>query len=194
MNYCLLTDRLPTTIDGIKVDTRTSTALACVIALNERLTEDTQIALMADALFGQPLEVVAKRAGVTPQEMCDAIGQYLEGAPKEQSGGGKGVKDFDFVQDDERILSAYRQVYGVSLDEVCNMHWWEFLALFKCLPMEGNTFGAVRDIRTRKPKPSDTAEQRAELSKAKKAVALKDNRTKAEKAKDFQDALNAIDL
>lgn len=194
MNYCLLTDRLPTTILGVPVDTRTSTALSCINALNDRLTEEAQIALMSDCLFGQPLGVVAKRAGVREQEMCEAIGQYLEGAPKESRPSGKGVRDFDFIQDDERILSAFRQVYGISLDDLCNLHWWEFLALFKCIPIEGNTFGAVRDIRTRKPRPSDSAEQRAELAKAKKAVALKDDRTKAEKAKDFQDALNSIDL
>jgi len=42
-------------------------------------------------------------------------------------------RSYDFDEDGERILSAFRSVYGIDLT-TATMHWWTFRALFEALP------------------------------------------------------------
>lgn len=215
--YCFLTDLLPTEIHGVKADTRACTAIAVILKLDEECPMEEKVSYIYGKMFGKAYETVLAIAGCwdRPEEMDKAVIRFLSGADEVKSWAelhadttknatdgvsvpsGKtnhGIKDFDFRQDSEAIISAFRQVYGLSLDDTCNLHWWEFLALFRNLPSEGNAFSMIRDIRTKKPKKDDTPEYKATLAKAKRQVALKDTRSPEQKAKDREGMFDNIDL
>lgn len=209
--FCFLADILPTEILGKKIDTRACTAIAIELCLESDWTPEEKAHYAIGKLFGQSYWTVLAQTGCedNPDKLDTAIVDYLAGYPEVKSyaemnaeNGSETVssrkvktnKTFDFTQDSDAIISAFRQVYGLSLDEVCNLHWWEFLALFRNLPSEGNSFGQIREIRTKKPEKNDSPEYRAKLAKAKRQVALKDTRTPEQKAEDRKGMFDNIDL
>lgn len=212
--FCFLVERLPDsiTINGRsqRIDTRATVAIAVHLKFQESC-DDLEKALYATKklFFGKSYQEVRKSFEL--KECCEldkSIVEYLSGAPetkswKELEDSEKGVSDvffkkpsnipdFDFKQDSGAIMAAFRQVYGLSLEEVCNLHWWEFLELFSNLPVEGNTFMLKRHIRTMKVDSKDTAERKAEIRKAKDAVKLKDIRSPEKKKADLQAQLNNL--
>ena len=212
--FCLLVDKLPARIGDLPVDTRACTAIAVTLKLSEEESSETEkLMYMTQKLFKLSYEEALEKSGFKDFASFDsAIMNYMGGAPQAKSWKelhpeasktadsasdspeGNGMPDFDFTQDSGAICAAFRQVYHLSLDETCNLHWWEFLELFRNLPWEGNTFSEKRSIRSRKPEPKATPEQIAALKKAKRAVALKDTRSPEKKAKDRQAMFNALDL
>ena len=211
--FCFLTDKLPTRIRNLDIDVRASTAIAVAIKLSEDTKDSVKACYTAKKLFGMPYEQAFDESGFdTPDELDAEVVKYLAGAPPVKSWrelhaepsktaqdavskkGRQTTPDFDFVQDSGAILSAFQQVYHLSLDEVCNLHWWVFLELFRNLPTEGNSFGEKRALRNRKPRKDDTPEMRAQLVKAKRSVALVDTRSPEQKKRDLQAQLNALEL
>lgn len=210
--FCFLTDKLPSTIGRLVLDTRTSTAVAVVLKFNSDDSDYSKALYVSQKLFHMHYSDAQEKAGMPQDELDSAIVSYLSGAPEAKSWrelhadtaktGADGVSsqkrqtipDFDFVQDSGAILSAFRQVYSMSLDEMCNLHWWVFLEMFRNLPAEGNMFGIKRSIRNRKPDPKASPEQRKALAEAKRSVRLKDTRTPEQKRRDSQAQFNALEL
>ena len=68
-----------------------------------------------------------------------ALGDFLamktENAEEDESITGSAPKQlYSFEQDAECIYSAFREVYGINLQTIPYMHWWEFRSLFDWLP------------------------------------------------------------
>lgn len=202
--FCFLSDRLPMSIKGISIDARACTAIAIYLKMESDCSIKEKAVYTVGKLFCKDYETVLSLAKCTPDELDSAILDYLCGAPqvkswKELNEGistqaPKQKKDFDFVQDSASIVASFRQVYGLSLDETCELHWWEFLALFNSLPFEGNCFMDIRRIRTMRPKQNDSPEVKADLAKAKRQVALKDTRSPQQKRADSKVIFDNIDL
>lgn len=183
--WCILTDRLPTELVGkgesFPLDTRTSTALNCL----RKLREDIPPELKVGYIF--------KRLGLPEADLFSEIMDYLAGPPSDDARESKGPPSFDYFQDSELILAAFQQAYGLDLNAVTNLHWWHFLSLLGGLPSD-TRFMEVVNIRTMEIDPKESAESKAKKLKAKKAVALKDTRTEAEKQRDVQRQLNNLGL
>lgn len=208
--FCFLTDLLPTKIGNCTINTKACTAIAVTIKFQSECDLDEKAFYAVGKLFGKSYYDALNCSGLSADEFEHAIVSYLSGpaeaktwaelhSPKTADSKPKAkapykLPDFDFTQDSDSIISAFRQVYGLSLDETCDLHWWEFLALFRNLPPEGNTFSEVRALRNRKPRPSDSPEAKAELAKAKQAVKLKDTRSPEQKAKDRQTQFDDLEL
>ena len=210
--FCFLTDRLPERIGSLLVDTRTCTAVAILLKLNSESADYEKAMYMSKKLFHMGYQDALEASQMTASELDAKMVEYLSGAPEAKSWKElhadasetpvdassdkkrQTIPDFDFVQDSGAIIASFRQVYHLSLDEVCNLHWWEFLELFRNLPSEGNMFGMKRSIRTRKPDPKATPEQKQALREAKRSVQLKDTRTPEQKAVARQAMFNALEL
>ena len=205
--FCFLTDRLPTTIGNLMLDTRTSTAVAVMLKFRSDEADDVKALYSTMKLFHLNYDQALEQSKLTSSELDRKMVEYLLGAPEvkswkelhseadaSDSEEHHSVPDFDFVQDSGAIISAFRQVYHLSLDEVCDLHWWEFLELFHNLPPEGSMFSFKRSIRTRKPDPNATPEQKKALRDAKRSVRLKDTRSPEQKEQDRQAMFNALDL
>ena len=210
--FCFLTDRLPSTIGELILDTRASTAVAVILMLSSEESTAVKAVYVSRKLFGMDYDDALAQSGFDSDTLDRRIVEYLSGAPEAKSWKElhpepsekpaeavsspkrQTIPDFDFVQDSGAIFSAMRQVYHLTLDEVCNLHFWEFLELFKNLPAEGNTFGLKRSIRNRKPDPKASPEQRQALAKAKRSVRLKDTRSPEQKARDRKTQFDALEL
>lgn len=163
MRWAILTDKLPTTITVGKVsfelDVRTSTALNCIRKLKEDIAYEIKVMY------------ITSRLGLATDFFDEAI-EFLTGPSQAK---GKGSPSFDYFQDANLIYSAFQQAYGLSLDEVTNMHWWRFLALLEGLPA-GTRFMDVISIRTMEIDPKESPEVKLRKLKAKNSVALKSSK------------------
>jgi hypothetical protein len=104
------------------------------------------------------------------------------------------IKSYDFVQDAGIIYASFFHAYNLDLfEQQGKLHWKKFLQLLINLD-DKSKFKEVIHIRTMKPPKADkhNAEHRAEIMKAKRFYALKDNRSEAEQAKDMEQKLDAL--
>lgn len=106
----------------------------------------------------------------------DALGGFLamhvdEGLEEAESG--KTEKQvYSFDEDMIWIYSAFREVYGINLQTIRYMHWWEFQTLFIGLPEKTEIKQRIMyrniDIRTVKDK-----EERKRIRKIQESIAIK---------------------
>ena len=106
-----------------------------------------------------------------------ALGDFLamktENAEEDESITGSAPKQlYSFEQDAECIYSAFREVYGINLQTIPYMHWWEFQTLFAGLPEKTEIKQRIMyrsiDLRTIKDK-----DERKRIKKIQEIVALK---------------------
>ena len=97
--------------------------------------------------------------------------------------------DFDFYFDIEYIYCSFMSFYGIRLETVEFMHWWEFLILFEGLMMSDQTsMNFVVGTRQRKINPKMSKEEKALLEKQKRQFALPQD----EETKEAQNKLTDI--
>lgn len=91
--------------------------------------------------------------------------------------------DFDFYFDIEYIYCSFASFYGIRLETLEFMHWWEFLVLFEGLMMSDQTsMNFVVGTRQRKISAKMPKEEKALLEKQKRQFALpQDENTKEAK-------------
>ena len=110
------------------------------------------------------------------------INAVIEAIKGQSEGGEQAV---DFKQDWSQIKAAFRQAYGIDLDDsIGKLHWLTFVDLLQNVPAQTRLAETI-DIRLR-PMPKATkynAEERMELAKAKAKVRIK------KKPKDFESGL-----
>lgn len=163
MTYNILTDRLPSTIavDGrrysINADFRTGIRLESLIqGLTPELEKDDTksqkfILDVFQLFFGEdrrrwPRNLSAALDGLMWfYGLGDILGQRCA---LEKSQGIRDGRIYDYAIDAPYIYAAFRQAYGISLQQVDFMHWWEFHALFRAFPDECK-MRQIMDIRAK---------------------------------------------
>jgi hypothetical protein len=108
-----------------------------------------------------------------------ALGDFLamkpENAEEEEVSGSASKQLYSFEQDAECIYSAFREVYGINLQTISYMHWWEFQTLFIGLPEKTEIKQRIMyrntDLRDIKDK-----DERKRIQKIQRAISLKKNR------------------
>jgi len=100
-------------------------------------------------------------------------------------------KIYSFEHDDEYIYSAFLDQYGIDLQDIENLHWWKFKALFKGLK-EDNLIFKIMSYRSIKISNDMSDTDKKYYRKMKEIYALPDNRTEEEKAKDFDTTLSTV--
>lgn len=98
-----------------------------------------------------------------------------------------GAPVFSFSQDAVFIYSAFREVYGIDLENIEYMHWWKFKTLFDGLPSDteikeriyyrGVNLNAIKD-----------KEERKRIQKIQRRIAIRDERKKVVSDYDIGDA------
>ena len=179
--WCILADVLPidVDIDGHRhaVDTRTSTAVCCLRRLRDDLPDELAMAYVFKRL-GLPPATASKQAAIW----------FLNGPQTGHQSKQGGPAVFDYFQDASLIVAAFRQSYGMSLQETLDLHWWEFLALLQGLP--GDTrLSEVMDIRSMPIDPKEPHDVQARKRRAKRSVALQDSKSAEEQ---LQDTLSSL--
>lgn len=118
---------------------------------DKRKTEQENLADMVNAFYVDPVAAVSCGA----QEAVDAMVTFLSGRRKRvisenaEQERKEERRAYDFDQDADVICGDFMYYYGLPLHRLKNedMHWWEFIALFKGLP-EGATIHTYMYYRT----------------------------------------------
>lgn len=114
-------------------------------------------------------------------------GKELANSKGTNKGTKKQIYNYEF--DAEYIYSAFMQQYGIDLQDIKELHWWKFKALFNGLS-ENTQFVKImgyRAIDTRKIKDKKEKKRYKELQEL---YALPDMRTEEEKEYDFAEAFS----
>lgn len=92
--------------------------------------------------------------------------------------------DMDFVEDYAYIKTSFRSDYGIKLDEE-NIHWWEFMDLMNGLSNSeiGDccVLNRIRNLRNYNVNDIKDQKEKQRIIDAKKSVALKRTKKKANK-------------
>lgn len=109
------------------------------------------------------------------QALGDFLAMKPENAEEEEVSGSASKQLYSFEQDAECIYSAFREVYGINLQTISYMHWWEFQTLFIGLPEKTEIKQRIMyrntDLRDIKDK-----DERKRIQKIQRAISLKKNR------------------
>lgn len=109
------------------------------------------------------------------QALGDFLAMKPENTEEEEASGSASKQLYSFEQDAECIYSAFREVYGINLQTISYMHWWEFQTLFIGLPEKTEIKQRIMyrntDLRDIKDK-----DERKRIQKIQRAISLKKNR------------------
>ena len=92
--------------------------------------------------------------------------------------------DMDFIEDYAYIKTSFRSDFGINLDNE-KIHWWEFMDLMNGLSNSefGNccVLNRIRNLRNYNVNDIKDQKEKQKIIEAKKSVALKKNKKKANK-------------
>lgn len=94
----------------------------------------------------------------------------------------KQIYSYEF--DDELIYDAYRDQYGINLQRIDYLHWWEFRAMFEGLK-EDNKIVQIMGYRAMDISKIKDKEEKKYYKQLQKQYALPDMRTVEQKEADF---------
>jgi len=106
------------------------------------------------------------------------------------SGKGKSAQIYDFNFDDDYIYSAFLDQYNIDLQDIENLHWWKFKAMFKSL-REDNEIVKIMGYRSMDLNKIKDKEEKAHYKKMKDLYKIQNNigQDETEKLKLIQEAL-----
>jgi len=130
----ILIDLLPleVTIDDIKytINSDFRTSMLFELMISDKNLNDKQKIERAIMLYYHEI----------PRNINGAIDQILwfyscgkDMILSKKSGQGKNNQIYDFNFDDDYIYSAFLDQYNIDLQDIENLHWWKFKAMFKSL-------------------------------------------------------------
>lgn len=149
----------------IKINTDYRTALACLKAINDdEITDIERAYAVISLLFGEDTEI---------QDTDEALKKatyFLCCGKKNKQNNDEIVMDFE--QDEEYIRTSIRTDFGINLNEVDYMHWWEYNELIHGLT-EQCILSKVIGIRQMDESDYKEPKTLKKIRDAKNSVALK---------------------
>lgn len=182
----LLVDKLPTEYRGLKVDTNfRSFILFELLMQDNEIKKEDKIALALNIFYKDPITDL--------KTAIDGIlWFYSMGESENKKNNGKGTKErskvvYSYEHDAKYIYSAFLDQYGVDLNEIDDLHWFKFKAMFEGLKSE-NKICEIMGYRAIDLNKIKDKEERKRYKKLKQEWALPDNRTEEQKENDFAKA------
>ncbi len=184
----LLIDLVPKTvcISGKDVDIRSNfrTSILFELMMNDAVLSDEE------KLF-QTLQLYYP---VVPENLEEALNKalwfYRGGMDEERKGvgGKKASQIYSFEYDAEYIYAAFMDQYGVNLQSIDYLHWWEFKAMFKGLK-EDNEIVKIMGYRAVDITSEMNKEQQKFYRKMKEAYKIPLAKTERDKLSAVENAL-----
>lgn len=151
------------------IDTNYQTALACFKAINDDEIKDTDRAIAVVSLLlgtNVPLE--------DTQEALEKCAIYLRCGREENPNIDE--IDMDYFQDEVAIRTSIRQCYHENLNQIQNLHWYEYNEMIEGLTDE-TLLSKIREIRNYDLSKEKDYKIRSKIQKAKDFYALKKKET-----------------
>lgn len=98
---------------------------------------------------------------------------------------------YSFQHDDDYIYSAFLTQYNIDLQDVEDLHWWKFKAMFKSLK-EDNKISKIMGYRSISIKDDMSNEDKKFYRDMKRIYTLPDLRSEEEKEIDFHESLSNV--
>lgn len=190
----MLIDLLPTTVevDGVEYDISSNFRDSILFEL---LMQDNNISERDKLLLGLQYYY---RDNI-PENIKEAVEKmlwfYKCGKEEVESKGVGSEEDvsqvYSYEHDDDYIYAAFLDQYGIDLQDVEDLHWWKFKAMFKSLK-EDNKISKIMGYRAMKIDKDMSANEKKFYREMKQIYSLPDLRTAEEKELDFHDALSSL--
>ena len=186
MIYNILSDGMPEaiTVNGIPFSLNTDYRVWLKAG---RLFDKLNTAEDQNPIFLEICELTVKKypeeGYVMGEDLIFGLLEFYKGFPKEDNDYSRTEKEkskerkkppsFDFFYDAEYIYCSFVSFYGIRLQQVEHMHWWEFLTLFEGLMMSDQTsVNFVVGARQQKVSAKMPREEKSRIEKLKKQFAL----------------------
>ncbi|AQR93486.1 bacteriophage Gp15 family protein [Clostridium saccharoperbutylacetonicum] len=190
----ILIDLLPKSVEisgteyEINFDFRTSILFEMMIQ-DEVLSDKEKIIKTLELYY----PVIPKDIDKNINEAIDKALWFYQGgkdikSQKSQSSTGKSEKVYSFEYDDEYIYSAFLDQYAFDLQDVEELHWWKFKAMFKALK-EDNEIVKIMGYRAMTIDNKMSKEQKEYYRKMKKLYEIPKSKNEIEKINAIEEAL-----
>ena len=179
--FNIMLDPLPEDWNGYPIDWDFRTGIQITQCLSDNALSDmekryTAISLLFPDENNRPSSV----------EAMEAVNWFLNEFNHDKHGKNTGTANvMDFDVDQWRIYAAFKQQYGIDLNEI-SLHWFVFMGLLSNL--EECNFTNVIDIRQKKITPKMSREEKKAITEAKKVYALGTSEKPLTSAEKEQDA------
>lgn len=107
---------------------------------------------------------------------------------KRKSKGKSDIKIYSFEYDDDYIYAAFMDQYGIDLQDIKELHWWKFKAMFKSLK-EDNQIVKIMGYRSMDLSKVKDKEQKAYYKKMQNLYKLPLSKNEQEKLEEIEKAL-----
>lgn len=181
----ILVDKLPTDYEGLKINTNFRSFILFELLMQDRaISKEDKIALSLQ-LFYEEIPKDIKKA------LDGIIWFYTRGKDlKEEKKGSGGLKKkiYSYEHDADLIYAAFKDQYKVDLNEVNDLHWFKFKALFEGLKSD-NKICEIMGYRAVDINKIKDKEEQKRYKHLQREYALPDDRSEEEKEKDFANSL-----
>lgn len=188
----LLIDLLPTTVNidkkeyEINSDFRTS--ILFELLMQDSSIEDRDKVIMGLNLYYQ--EIPPKKCWREATEQI--LWFYRCGkdliTSKRKGKGKSDIKIYSFEYDDDYIYAAFMDQYGIDLQDIKELHWWKFKAMFKSLK-EDNQIVKIMGYRSMDLSKIKDKEQKAYYKKMQELYKIPISKDEQEKLEEIEKAL-----
>lgn len=107
---------------------------------------------------------------------------------KGKGSGSSTTQIYSYDYDDEYIYSAFLSQYNIDLQDIEDLHWWKFKAMFKSLK-EDNEIVKIMGYRSMKVDNKMTRDEKSFYNKMKEIHKIPQSKNEAEKINAIEEAL-----
>lgn len=140
-------------------------AIACFKAINDYEITDRERLLAVESLL-----IKEEIPRCDENQIVKKIGLYLRCGDEENTN--EEEIDMDYVQDEVKVKTSIRQCYGINLNEVEYMHWWEYNELISGLTGD-SLINKIRELRSMDVSEIQDEKLREQVIRNQERVALK---------------------
>ena len=182
----ILIDKLPTEYNGLKINTNFRSFILFELLMQDKDFTQEEKVLMSLNLFytGEIKDIKGAMDGI----LWFYTGGIEDKNDKKQGNNSNKKRIYSYEYDAEYIFSAFLDQYGVDLNEIDYLHWWKFKAMFKSLKND-NKIVEIMGYRAVDISKIKNKDEQNKYKKLQIEYALPDNRTEAEKERDFANSL-----
>lgn len=182
----LLIDELPTDYEGLKINTNFRSFILFELLMQDNNINKSDKILLALNLFfeEQPKDLKKAIEGILWFYKCGEEEKKAKRKSKKEN-----IKQiYSFEHDAKYIYSAFKDQYGVDLNEIDYLHWFKFKALFEGLK-DDNKICEIMSYRAIDINNIKNKDEKEKYKKLQRAWALPDNRSVEQKENDFANSL-----
>lgn len=184
----LLIDKLPNEYEGLKINTNfRSFILFELLMQDNKVSKEDKILFSLRIFYDEPVKDLKKAMnGILWFYRCGEEIKENKNIKNSERRNKKQIYSYEY--DAKYIYSAFLDQYGIDLNEIDQLHWFKFKAMFEGLKSD-NKICEIMGYRAIDLSKIKDKEEKKKYKRLQREWALPDNRTIEEKEQDFADAL-----